>query len=514
MKKKIIVSLSVFATISELVLIVLFLHYYKIYKFDNTNNLQTSVNDNLIFTSEDELNQHIKLSGEDFKSDIIKKYYSDNINIPEKFNLKHELKEKHNIDIPVADQKNVGICTIFSLLKSVETNYALKNGEYIDLSERYISYMLSDKFYAEKGNAGIIDNLSSDYATDNLTEATIGNVYQSLAILEIFGSAGENEIPYINYEDSNLEILKNAKPLLNVEKYIEFPRFLTSDNKNEWLKILKIHIMKYGSLMFANYAPFDEFYNNVYNSYNKQYGGDYDTHSYTISAEEYNNAQLHELSIVGWDDNYPKENFTIQPKNDGAFIVLNSWGSEWGKNGYYYISYESDNFFESIVGIISSSKADKFEIISKDNYIFSESKYTPTNINNRFYGFKFDNNGQEIKKILSGIKSSDGFLTVNVYINKYDDSFDPKKMIKLKMVNNDYYTSLTLNEPIKLKGDKFSVVFEVYQKADYYDDIEYTKSVDYRGQEITNTMYVSEKIDGDWTLEKNGFPVFLITSSN
>ena len=48
----------------------------------------------------------------------------------------------------------------------------------------------------------------------------------------------------------------------------------------------------------------------------------------------------HAVCIVGWDDNYPKENFVKghQPPADGAWIVKNSWGSatesEFYNNGY------------------------------------------------------------------------------------------------------------------------------------------------------------------------------------
>lgn len=47
----------------------------------------------------------------------------------------------------------------------------------------------------------------------------------------------------------------------------------------------------------------------------------------------------HDSVIVGWDDNYPKENFRIQPEKDGAFLCSNSWGTEFGEDGYYYVSY-------------------------------------------------------------------------------------------------------------------------------------------------------------------------------
>ena len=47
----------------------------------------------------------------------------------------------------------------------------------------------------------------------------------------------------------------------------------------------------------------------------------------------------HAVTIVGWDDNYSKDNFLITPPGDGAWIVKNSWVSEWGDNGYMYVSY-------------------------------------------------------------------------------------------------------------------------------------------------------------------------------
>ena len=47
----------------------------------------------------------------------------------------------------------------------------------------------------------------------------------------------------------------------------------------------------------------------------------------------------HGVAIIGWDDNYPARNFIETPPGDGAFIARNSWGEDWGADGYFFISY-------------------------------------------------------------------------------------------------------------------------------------------------------------------------------
>ena len=70
----------------------------------------------------------------------------------------------------------------------------------------------------------------------------------------------------------------------------------------------------------------------------------------------------HDVVIIGWDDDYPKENFPVQPEGDGAFICANSWGGAFGEQGYFYVSYYDTN-----IGIhnIVYSRADSSDYYDK-----------------------------------------------------------------------------------------------------------------------------------------------------
>lgn len=110
-----------------------------------------------------------------------------------------------------------------------------------------------------------------------------------------------------------------------------FASNIAKNNQRDVKKALTEH----GPLVLTYYAN-----NSYYNPDTAAY-----CHPGTIASVN------HAVTIVGWDDHYSKTNFSAFSgvQSDGAWIVKNSWGEDWGDGGYFYLSYE-DAVFTSISG--------------------------------------------------------------------------------------------------------------------------------------------------------------------
>ena len=109
---------------------------------------------------------------------------------------------------------------------------------------------------------------------------------------------------------------------------------------------MKLAIMKYGSLdvSFFGQASFDD---------EAQY---YNPKTYAQYADLPEGAN-HEVSIIGWDDNFPKEKFLYTPPGNGAWIVKNSYGPDWGDNGIVYVSYYDKSLLKYAPGKVTDYAA-------------------------------------------------------------------------------------------------------------------------------------------------------------
>lgn len=96
---------------------------------------------------------------------------------------------------------------------------------------------------------------------------------------------------------------------------------------------IKRFVYLYGGVESALYLDFDEYMENS-ECYNEE------KFSYCYQGEASSN---HDVVIIGWDDQYPAENFVGNVTEDGAFLCQNSWGENFGDQGIFYVSYEDVN---------------------------------------------------------------------------------------------------------------------------------------------------------------------------
>lgn len=197
----------------------------------------------------------------------------------------------------VKNQGSLGTCWSFASLMALESS--LMPEEPYDFSEDHMS--LNNSF-------GLTQNDGGEYT-------------MSMAYLTAWqGPVLEKDDPYGD----------GVSPEgLSAVKHVQEIQILPSKDYEK----IKEAVYLYGGVQSSLYTSLKN-----YKSRSVYYNRDLYAYCY-IGTEKPN----HDAVIVGWDDNYPKENFNMDLEGDGAFICVNSWGEAFGDQGYFYVSYYDTN---------------------------------------------------------------------------------------------------------------------------------------------------------------------------
>ncbi|MBQ9049033.1 MAG: hypothetical protein IJ126_00270, partial [Lachnospiraceae bacterium] len=192
----------------------------------------------------------------------------------------------------------------------------------------------------------------------------------------------------------------------------------------------------------------------------------------------------HSVCIVGWDDDYPKENFNEghQPPENGAFLARNSWGSDyndfptngyrhWGieqeenkHNGYFWISYydrtlqclEAFAFDKSNVGSSYYVQQYDYALGHHVREVVSDSESKAANV------FAADRNAKLTDiSVFTTTPNTEASYEIYLLRSKYRDPYDGVKIQSGEGYSFEYggYHRFTLKEPVNLfRGQAYSVV--------------------------------------------------------
>jgi predicted outer membrane repeat protein len=317
----------------------------------------------------------------------------------------------------VKDQQSGGNCWAFQALAVLESCILKASGDNLDLSEENMKNLIE---------------LYSDYGWKmDTNEGGYGEM--SLAyLLSWLGPVLEENDLYDDYSTISPVLDSN----MHVQNVLYLKRNSYTDND-----AIKEAILKYGAVGTSF------FYDSAY--FNSL------TNSYYSSLTSYSN---HAVAIVGWDDNYSSTNFNSRPRGNGAWIVKNSWNTDWGDEGYFYVSYYDTSFiaigsdeaaFTFILNdTIKYDKNYQYDIIGKTDYFITGNK-------NVWYQNVFNATDNEFLAAVSTYFEKTCQWDLSIYVN------DILKLTKTGKSDNGYYT-IDLGDYIKLDtGDIFKVVFKI-----------------------------------------------------
>lgn len=326
---------------------------------------------------------------------------TNNADLPTSYDLRND------INIRVENQGQRGWCNAYAQTKIIETYLQKTKGINYNLSEAYMAYS-NVKYFG-----GIDDWKTSSEVNE------IAVYYEGGRI------ALETDFPIKDYDftEINKQKFDNAKAVIKSTKN----KCLGSSEE------IKKYIVNYGAVSTLAYSG-DSKANHEWNN----------TTGAICCADNSNTKDIdneHAVVIIGWNDNYSRNNFKSnnRPDNDGAWLILNSWGKNWGNNGTAWVSYE-DAYVgkDGAVGIEKITLAEELNAEFSYNYDVMDNIITATIIT--------DDKIEDIEGWICDENQRSHIQNKSIYNKKFEESFEPYT-IELKSKTDGARTTLEVNIP-------------------------------------------------------------------
>ena len=276
---------------------------------------------------------------------------------------------------PVRDQGGWGVCWSFAVMAAAESAYVRLYGDKdINFSETHlVNFTYNGNYIDHDQLEGPDGGLAGDYTYVYVNPTDIGGngMFAALTLASWAGIADEKADASLAYPNipSESDILPYMPPELAYHDvlHLENSYWIPMEDKDG----IKKAVMEYGAVGIG------------YNS-----NPDYSSSSIKgvpvavqyYSIEEERAYPNHDVAIIGWNDNFKKDNFKLTydnlcresgqgkynneqepllPEHDGAWLIKNSWGTDVVGEGYFWLSYEDATF---------NSMAYAYDFAGADNY--------------------------------------------------------------------------------------------------------------------------------------------------